>query len=224
MGTNDFLPPAVPILPEMLLHANLLKLFLIYLGLTFIISLSIRLRFYRSVYEIAMHVRQECPNIFLLIHEHWLMCLSNGLIPLVSVYAAVLIVYSGLNNLVWPFAFVSLHELADPHPWALVAMLCLVGVMITVDALLITQVSRVNVAQTIADLNFAESWLGGHLNQMLNFLGRWNPIKKYADQKAHENLVWMNGIFHQSVASMIVQLLLRLTVAISLFMCHELNL
>jgi hypothetical protein len=212
--------PAPAILPNAIIEFDLLRAFVWYISAAFAVSLVLRLRFYRAVYLVANHVRVRCPNVHALIHEHWFLCVKDGVVPLVALYATILVVYMLLNQLVWPLAQVSLAELQAKGPGFLALELVLIGVMLTVDAILIGQVGRIDVARVQSDLTVAERWLGGNLNAMLQFLGKWNPIMKYANQMARDNLRWFNEMFRGSLAAMIVELVIRLCVAVSLFLSY----
>lgn len=207
-------------LPHWLLELNLLRAFLWYITGMFLLSLALRLRFYYAIYRIAIHVRRECPSVFRLVNEHWLLCLKNGTVPLISIYIGILLFYSMLNQLVWPLASINIREIAALDVGLLAAGLSMFGIMVGMDLLLVIQGGVVNVREVTANLSLAEYWLGGRLNTLLQFLGKWNPIKMYADLEAREYLAWLNGVFHQSLSSLIVQLGWRLVVAFFLFFCY----
>lgn len=214
----DFLPPAPPILPEVVLEFNLLRGYIWYISITFAFSLLLRLRFYRSIYVIAKHVSDSCPHVYDLLRQHWLLCVANGIYPRVIVYLVVMTVYMVLNEFLWPRARISMAEIASPNPTELVAMLVLIGLMITVDMLAILQVSVIDSERVVSDLNFAESWLSSPLSQFFQFFGKWNPIKRYASAKARENLTWFNEISRNNLTSLTVQVVLRIVVALGLFL------
>lgn len=219
----DVFGSAAPLLPTWLLEANLLRAFLWYISLLFLVSLGLRVRFYHSVYEIAQHVRYSCPRIFSLIHEHWFLCLKDGLITWVGLYLALLVPYSILNNFVWPRARVSFLDLAALSPEYLAFVLVLGGLMLTLDGLLIAQVSVIDAARIKSDLTWSEEWLAGSLYRFLDYLGRWNPIKLYADALTLENIRWLNRVFRTGLWSMMLQLGLRLSVAAMLYACFLLH-
>ena len=216
-------PAAGPILPHFILYDfNLLRGFIWYVSIMFGISLLLRLRFYGSVFSIARHVTESCPNVTSLILQHRFLCIANGLVVRIGIYSGILGVYMALNRWVWPSAFVSLADLAQPYPIVLVGHLVLIGIMITLDTLLIAQVSVVDVDRVTHDLSEAEGWLGGSINQILGLLGKWNPIKKYADATTRETIVWFNEITRNNLTLLIVQPALRILVAFSLFSSYYL--
>lgn len=215
--TLDALGTPAPFLPNAILHVNLLRAFIWYLALMFLFSLGMRLWFYRAVLDVAGHIQSQCPKIFDLINEHWLLILKQGLSAWLSVYLAILVPYSILNQYVWPRASITPSGLASFHPSALAVVLLLAGVMLALDLLLIVQVGVVDAARVKSDLTWSERWLGGNLNRVLDHLGKWNPIKRYADAITLENMKWLNQVFRNNLRVMIVQLLLRLAVAISLY-------
>lgn len=202
------------------MNFDLLHGFLIYISITFVINLALRVRLYAALYVIANHVRWECPAVYRLLHEHWMLCVRNGIIPMLALYVALMAAYMALNRFVWPLASVSVADLARLGPSILPLELGLVGLMVAFDLLLIGQTSKVDAERVIADLSYAEGWLGGNLNNLLQFLGKWNPIMRFANQKAQENSLWFNGMFRNSLAALIVALGLRLATAISLFACY----
>lgn len=208
-------PPTI--LPEWILHQNLLQLFLWYIAGVFLLSLLLRVRFYHSVLEVVRHVRYSCPRIFSLVNEHWFLCLRGGLVTWASLYLVLLAPYYWLNQHVWPRATVTFHDLGAMHPAILAFALVLIGLMLTLDLLLLAQVSVIDVDRVKADLTWSETWLAGSLYRMLENLGRWNPIKRYADQVTRQNIQWLNRVFRYSLWSMITQLGLRLSVAVSLY-------
>lgn len=217
---SETLGSTPPVLPRWLLDLNLLRLFIWYISVYFVVSLLLRVRFYRSVYLVSLHVQSSCPQIFRLVHQHWFVCMKDGLVVLIAIYSGILLAYMLLNEFVWPVASITAANLAALHPALLAVMLIAMGIMVAVDVVLMAQIGLIDTARVIADLTWSEQWLGGNLNRFLNFLGKWNPIKRYADSVALENIKWLNVVLRSSVASMIVQLLLRLSVAASLFLAY----
>ena len=96
----------------------------------------------------------------------------------------------------------------------------MIGIMITVDIVLTVQIGVVDEDRIIQDLTFAEKWLSGKVYNVLQVLGRWNPIKNYADNMTAQTMLWLNILFHGSVRSMIVQTAIRVIVGTSLFVSH----
>jgi hypothetical protein len=213
----DLFAPPHSILPRWLLDVNLLKVFLWYITLLFFVSMGLRLRFYHSVYVIAQHVRFSCPRVFSLINEHWFICLRDGLLTWFSIYLTLLGPYVLLNQFVWPKANVSLADLQDVHHGLVTLLLALIGVMLAIDGILLAQVSVIDTERVRNDLTWSDGWLGGKLNFLLAHMGKWNPIKWYADKVTHENMRWLNKVFRNSIWSMIVQLAIRMAVAVFLY-------
>lgn len=213
----SFLPKAANLLHPVLLHVNLLHVFIVYVTGTFIVSLLLRLRFYVTVFDIARHVRYSCPRLYELIDEHWILCVRQGVFLRMCLYLAILLPYLFLNRFVWPEISVSLEQIAARGQWVPVVEAVLVAIMLTVDGVLLAQVSNVDAERVKFDLTWSERWLGGNVNRLLGLLGRWNPIKRYADGQAKENLFWLNQVFRNSMSSMIFQVAVRMAVAISLF-------
>lgn len=212
--------PIPHMLPDWIVQADLLRIFIWYISITFVLSLLLRLRFYSAVYALARHISDSCPSVYRLLHEHWFLCVKDGLLVLVGLYSFLLTLYMILTRVVLPEAHATLEMLADLHPLVVLVNLALIGLMVTIDTALIVQVGVLDVHCVKADLTYAEEWLGGNLNNMLSFLGRWNPIKAYADSKAKESLVWMNEVFRNSVQVMIGQLVLRIATAALLVFCY----
>lgn len=209
-----------PVLPEWLLTTNLLALFLWYILILFLLSIALRIRFYRSVVDIAQHVKSFCPRIFNLISEHWILCTRNGLLVWAGAYVGVFIPYYILNRFVWPSVNVTFLDLAAVHHGLLTIELVLVGLMVTLDFVLILQVSVIDTERIKSDLTWSEDWLSGRLFRVLETLGRWNPIKIYAGAMTAESMIWLNKIFRYGLWSMILQLSLRLAVAGILYGVH----
>lgn len=206
------------ILPRAVSHYNLLHAFVLYLSLVFALSLLLRIRFYAAVYVIARHIHESCESLFNLLQKHKLLLMKDGIVIWVGMYVAVLLVYSTLNYFVWPWAAISIDDLAKINPASLVFELSLLGLMLALDFYMIAQVTVIDVKRVVTDLTMAEEWLGGRLNSLFDrVLGDWNPIRKFADTKAMENLDWFRGIFRNSLAMMIAQLVVRILFAASLF-------
>lgn len=219
----EFLPPAARFLPDFVVHLDLLHLFVVYVSLTFILSLLMRMRFYFSVFDIVRHVRYSCPSLFELIDEHWILCVRQGIFLRMVLYLVILLPYLFLNRFVWPEISVDLTRIERCGHGILVFEAVLAALMLTVDGVLLAQIGNVDADRIKADLNWSERWLGGNVNRLLGMLGRWNPIKRYADTQAKENLFWLNQVFRNSMSSMIFQVTVRLSVAVSLFLVFALG-
>lgn len=209
--------PLAPILPGFLLDINLLSLFVAYITLLFVVSLALRVRFYTAIYEVARYVARSCPNVFRLIHEHWFLCVRDRFLWLVGVYGSIIGLYFLFSRIVWPQASISPAELAAWSPAVLVATLILIALMLAIDMVLTLQTSVIDKETVLRDLKSAEEWLGGRLYAVLNLLGRWNPIKNYADNLTAEVMLWLNVVFRGSMRMMILQTTLRLLVGTVLF-------
>lgn len=220
---DPFIPLATPVLPTVILDFNLLRGYMDYVTLAFLISFILRLRFYHAVYRVAKHLSLSCPNVYKLIHEHAFLFFKDGVILPIGVYGAVLGVYLVFTWVLFPMATISLAGLAALHPLVLVLVLLLVGTMMTLDCWVVLHVSKVDAEQVTRDLNLAEGWLGGRLNGLLSLLGKWNPIKLYADSLTRESMKWFNQTFRASLAMMITQLALRLSVVATLMACFLLH-
>jgi hypothetical protein len=155
-----------------------------------------------------------------LIHEHWFLCVRDRLLMQVGVYGGILVSYWLLSRLVWPTASISVADLSAYHPLVLVLYLFLIGVMIACDLVLTVQTSVIDEDRIIQDLTFAERWLGGRVFGVLEMLGKFNPIRNYADNMTAQTMLWLNVLFRGSVRSMIVQTAIRLIVGTSLFAGH----
>lgn len=214
------LKPASPWLPPFLLDLNLIRAFLWYIAIMFCVSMGLRLRFYLSIYNITRYIAESCPSVFRLVHEHWFLCVRDKFLWQVGIYGGVVVAYLLLSRLVWPTSSISIQELADWNPAILMTYLLMIGVMIAVDVVLTVQTSVVDEERIIQDLEFAERWLGGKVYNVLQVLGRWNPIKNYADNMTAQTMLWLNVLFHGSIRSMIAQTTVRVIVGTSLFVAH----
>ncbi|QDU59748.1 hypothetical protein Pan216_05800 [Planctomycetes bacterium Pan216] len=209
--------PPPGLLPYWIMSLNLLHAYIVYITLMFLTSVGLRLRFYSSVLDVARHLSTSCPNVYRLINEHWILTLRGGLLPLVSIYVGLLAFSGLLNLLVLRESAITFEMMLDrKHPLGLVIELTFIGTMIAVDLFVSIRVSQIDTEEVKRSLNFAERWLGSRLNRLLQVLGRWNPIKQYADTEARAYLEWLNDVFHMSLTTMITQVALRLVVAISL--------
>ncbi|MGL4462856.1 MAG: hypothetical protein ACRC1K_11960 [Planctomycetia bacterium] len=214
----DLFAPAAPILPEWLLQLNLLRAFIYYITAVLAASVLLRARFYYAVFTLAKHVSQSCPRIFELVRDHWLLCIEDGLLARFGAYALIMSVYSLLNNFVYPESSVSVQQLLQLHPAVLVFHLVLIGWMMAVDFILLARISVIDADRIIRDLTFAEGWLGGNINHLLDrWLGTYNPLMRYARRVAQDNIVWLKDVFRSSLDLMVTQLVLRLVAAFSLF-------
>lgn len=217
----DVFPEAPRILPEAILEFDLLRAFIWYISIYFATSLLLRVRMYVAVFRIIRHVQDECPIIYKLIQKHWLRILTQGLVVMVGVYLILVSIYMVCNQLVWPMAHVDIEFLASIHRIVLVYNLVLIGAMLCVDGVLLVQMAVIDEARVKSDLTWAEGWLSGRINRILDWLaGHKNPIRRYADRQVREYIVWLNKMFRGSLASIIGQIVLRVVVAASLFTCY----
>jgi hypothetical protein len=214
------LPNATSLLPDAILHLNLFRAFLWYIGVLFAVSIVLRIRFYIAISALNRHVQNNCPSIYRLIQEHSYELIRNGIIIWVSAYLWLLIPSYLLNNFVWPKATIDIVTISSWSPMLLVVHLVFIGLMLTIDFVLTIQVSAIDTERIVNELNASESWLSGEFNRILSYLGSWNPIKIYADAKTKECITWLNGVLCQSLASMMVQLGVRLLVVCSLYASH----
>lgn len=215
--------PAPSILPAYVRDVNLLRVFIWYVTVLFVASLAIRLRFYSAVYAVTRYVARSCPNVFRLIHEHLFLCVRDRLLSLVYVYGGILVAYLVLSRWVWTDAYVSPLQLAELDPAVLLLTLVMSGAMVAVDLVLTLQASVIDKKRVIEDLKYAESWLGSRWHAVLNVLGRWNPIKNYADHVTAETMLWLNVLFRGSMRMMILQTSLRIIVGTCLFVTQALT-
>ena len=206
-----------PWLPDIILRLDLLHAFFWYVSSYFACSLILRFRLYRNVYWVARHVQDSCPHLFELLSEHWWLVLQNGMIAMVGVYGLIMAIYLTLNHFVWPQAHISLAELQQYDPSHVAGCLILIGIMLTIDLVLLCRNAVFDAKQVVEDLNFAESWLGGHMNRWLDLLGTYNPIRLYARHQARENVQWFNQMFRTNLSAMTAQLVVRIAVAFTLF-------
>lgn len=204
-------------LPAWITQLNLLTVFIVYATVIFLVSLLLRLRFYRAVWEICLYVRHSCPSIFKLLEEHWMMFASEGVITRTALYGVVFVPYLLLTRVLLPNSSVTFHILAEVHPLYLVMTLLCAGVLAGVDIFLVLQVSRVDAPRIVADLQTGEYWLGSRINRWLGMLGSYNPIMRYARALTQQNLVWFNDVFRNSLSIMLFQVACRISVAACLF-------
>lgn len=212
--------PAPSILPAYVRDLNLLRVFIWYVTALFVASLALRVRFYSAVYAVTRYVARSCPNVFRLIHQHLFLCVRDRLLALVYAYGGILAAYLVLSRWVWKDARVSPAELAELDPAILLLTLVMSGSMIAVDLVLTLQTSVIDEKRVTEDLQYAESWLGSRLSMVLNVLGRWNPIKNYADHATAETMLWLNILFRGSMRMMILQTSLRIIVGTCLFVAQ----
>jgi hypothetical protein len=115
---------------------------------------------------------------------------------------------------------VGVRDVAALHPRLLIGVALAAGVMVGIDVLLMCQITLIETERIKSDLTWSEEWLGGQFNAMLNYLGSWNPIRRYADSVTRDNMLWLHKIFRESVAYMTLQLAVRMVLAFALFACH----
>jgi hypothetical protein len=213
MPIEPFMPDATPWLPGPLIRWNLLTGFIVYVTFIFVVSTLLRIRFYHSVYRIALYVKQKCPNVFALLENNWSECVEDGVVVRTIFYLAVLAPYLIFTRVVFPSASLNVVDFAERAPLLFVCMLGLFGLMAGIDLFLLVQVTVVDVPRIVADLELAERWLGGRINRLFErMLGTWNPINRYAQAQTRQTLTWFNGIFRSSMSIMILQVGLRLAV------------
>lgn len=213
---DAIVPTATAWLPDAALHANLLRWFAYYITAAFLTSTFLRLRFYHSIYRVANHVRQSCPNIVALLTEHWNACLCQGLFYRVGGYVGVLLAYEILIWFVLPGRTLTLANLADVGAGPTALVLLVTSAMISIDVFLIAQVGVIDANRIKSDLTTAEGWLGGRVSEWMRLLGEWNPIKHYADYHARKSMSYFNMVFRGGLENMILQLSMRAVAAGSL--------
>ncbi len=227
MPTLDLLAAPPNFLPAALLQANLLDFVLVHVTLALLASVVLRLRLYWSVYRIAKYFAASCPNVFELLNRHLAALVQNGIVPMLMAYGAVFGAYFAMSRFAFPGATLSLAELSQ-WPGALALCLALYGAMAAIDLAMTLQVAQVDVGWVEAQLRYAEEWLGGRLNRALDVLGRWNPIRQYADVQTRLALGEFNALFRYSLALTIFQTAVRMALVAALFVMlaklHRLNL
>lgn len=208
--------PAV--LPPWIVHLNLIEILLHYVMTAFLISIFLRLRFYHSIYRLTEYVMTQCPRIYALIDRHKFGFLDRGTILLCGANVIIFLIYFLLIRVFCQGCSMTLAKLAEINPSILVWHLLLAGCMLALDGALIAQVSVIQEQRILDDLRFAEGWLGGKTNQLLeNALGKWNPISWFANKQAKESVQWLSELFRYSMTLMIVQLAIRFLLVTSLF-------
>jgi hypothetical protein len=212
----DLWSPPPPILPSEVWYADLLRFFGWYITAAFVISLFIRWRLYTAFYRTATYFAKECPNVFLLVHRHWPALIKNGVTPLAVAYALVLLLFVICTRLVFPGSTLNLAEL-ERTPGLLAAILALLGGMIAVDCWLIFTVGKFDEQFAQAELRFAEEWLGGRIVRALDFLGQYNPIRRYADYQTRKVVEEFNALFRYNLKVMTFQVAVRMLVVTLLF-------
>jgi hypothetical protein len=166
-------------------------------------------------YRIARYFAKECPNVFLLVHRHWPALIKNGVTPLVIAYCAILLLFWICTRFVFPGSSLSLAEI-ERTPLFLALTIAGLGAMLAIDCWLIFSVGKVDEQFTMAELRFAEAWLGGRINRMLDFFG-WNPIRQYADYQTRKVVEEFNSLFRYNLKVMTFQIAVRSVVVVLLF-------
>ena len=203
-------------LPTALLEANVLDLVIVYVTLAFLASLALRVRQYWSIYRIAKYFADACPNVFQLLQRHLAALAQNGLVPMLTAYGSVFGAYLLVTRLALPQASLSIAELSA-RPGLLAWCLALLGATVAIDLAMMLQVARIDVGWVQEQLEYAERWLGGRLNRALDVLGRWNPLRRYADVQTRLALADFNALFRYSLALTIFQTAMRLALVATLF-------
>jgi hypothetical protein len=212
----DLLRPPPAFLSSRVLALDLIELFMVYVTLAFVASLVLRWRFYLSIYRVSTLVARECPNVFKLLDRHLPMLMQNGVVPMLVAYAAVFGLYFLYTRVFFPGCTLTIADF-DRTPAALVGVAALYGAMIAVDAVLILDIGRIDEPTVAADLRLSEYWLGSRLTRGLDVLGRWNPIRVYADYQTRLVLRDFNRMFHYSLAWVLVQSALRAVLVVAMF-------
>jgi hypothetical protein len=206
-------PPAW--MPAFLLHGNVLDFVMAYVAVVFVISLGLRLRLYWSVYGVAKYFADSCPHVFRLHGRHLLGLVQNGIVPMALAYGVVFLLYFAVARFAFPNAALSLAQL-QAHPGTLAFCAMLFGATAAIDVAMMLQVAKIDVPWVKEQLEYAERWLSGRLTRTLDVLGRWNPIRYYADMQTRLALSEFNALFRHSLALMIFQTAARLALVATL--------
>lgn len=212
----EFLSPPPPFLPDGVWYADILRFFGWYITVAFVTSLIMRWRLYTAFYRIAAYFAKECPNVFLLLHRHWPALVKNGVTPLLAAYGAILALFVLCTRVVFPGSTLTLAEI-EHTPLLLVATVAGLGGMVAIDCWLIFSVSSIDEQFAQAELRFAEEWLGGRIVKALDFLGKYNPIRAYADYQTRMVVQEFNALFRYSLKVMVFQVAVRSVVVFLLF-------
>jgi hypothetical protein len=212
----ELLSPPSPILPVEVWHADVLRFFGWYITVAFVTSLLMRWRLYTAFYRIAVFFAKECPNVFLLLHRHWPALIKNGVTPLLAAYGVILAVFMVCTRLIFPGTSLSLTEI-ESTPLLLVMTIAGLGAMVAIDSWLIFTVGNVDAQFAQAELRYAEAWLGGRINKALDFLGEWNPIRRYADYQTRMVVQEFNSLFRYNLKVMTFQVFVRSAIVGLLF-------
>ena len=216
VGPMDFWSPPPPVLPNEVWFADVLRFFGWYITVAFVTSLIIRWRLYMAFYRTATYFAKECPNVFLLLGRHWPALVKNGVTPLLIAYAFVFFLFFICTRLVFPGSTLSLSEI-ESRPTLLAGVVAGLGGMVAVDCWLIFTVGKFDEQFAQAELRFAEEWLGGRIVKALDFLGKYNPIRAYADYQTRKVVEEFNALFRYNLKVMTFQVGVRMLVVVLLF-------
>jgi hypothetical protein len=215
----DLLAAPPPILSDRWFGQDLLAWLLYYVAGVFLLSLAMRIRLYWNVYSIARLVADSCPNVFRLLQRHLPMIIQNGIVSMLVAYGLIFLVYFIYARVVFPGCRLSIEDFTT-MPGMLTLVLFLGGAVIAVDLALLVQVTAIDVPYVQKELRFAESWLGGRVTRILDILGKWNPIRIYADYQTRMALREFNVLFRTSMAVLIFQVCMRLALVFALFIAY----
>jgi hypothetical protein len=212
----EYLTPPPPFLPDEVWYADILRFFGWYITAAFVVSLFVRWRLYMAFYRIATFFAKECPNVFLLLHRHWPALVKNGVTPLLVAYTLILALFFLCTRVVFPGSTLTLSEI-ERSPALLAMTVAGLGCMVAVDCWLIFSVGSIDAQFAQAELRYAEEWLGGRIVRALDFLGKYNPIRAYADYQTRMVVQEFNALFRYNLKVMTFQVAIRSAVVALLF-------
>jgi len=212
----DFWTPPPSVLPSEVWFADVLRFFGWYITVAFVTSLFLRWRLYMAFYRTATYFAKECPNVFQLLHRHWPALVKNGVTPLLVAYVFILLFFFLCTRIIFPGGTLSLSEI-EHRPTLFAAVIASLGGMVAVDCWLIFTIGRFDDQFAQAELRYAEEWLGGRIIKVLDFLGRYNPIRAYADYQTRKVVEEFNALFRYNLKVMTFQVGVRMVVVVLLF-------
>ncbi len=200
-----------------LLDLKLIRLFDFYLALTFIISMTLRIRQYGAVVKLIGTFGGRWPLLLKLVTKHRRIFLTWGTVwPLIA-SLGMLLLQTLASRLIWPQAHLSVDQLRASWP-ALAIVFVLCAGMIAFDIWGIVDVGEVNKAELEKYFDQAEFWLRSWKAPVVRFftLGYIHPRKMVATE-VKAALLSASAMLNYNLWWLAIQAGLRLLYGLSLW-------
>jgi hypothetical protein len=196
---------------------NLIRVFGLYLWLTFALGLLLRYRYYRAIVGLVVKMPSRWPKLLELIKSHRTAFLTwPTLVPL-GITLLLTVLHMMVYSLLYPDAQVTPRDLAGS--WVALAATCSVGaVMLFYDLRGALWIGTFDQAEVAKNLDQAEYWLKTWVASALRILtfGLINP-RKMVQEEVRKAVLYFNMEFKKMMWAWSLQIVLRLCFGLSIW-------